>query len=83
MRLPRPLATGPGAERSFSPRGARWGQPYGSPCVRFMAHKVQKQPAPSDPHGPTDVARRPVWRRNRTAVIPADGASCLLVSYSR
>ncbi|CAH0374067.1 unnamed protein product, partial [Pelagomonas calceolata] len=35
-RLPRPLATRAGVERSFSPRGARRGQPYGSPCVRFM-----------------------------------------------
>ena len=42
-----------------------------------MSRRYRGGPAPSDPHGPRDVARRRVWGSSRAAVIPADDGALL------
>ena len=70
-------------ELLFAARRARLGSVWQPFALLVLRTRHRGRPAPSDPHGPTGVARRPVWRCSRAAVIPADGAICLLVSYSR
>ena len=62
----------------FAARRASWAAVW-QPLRAFYGHKVQRQPRTLGSPGPTDVARKPVWRRSRAAVIPS-GRRHLLAS---